>query len=363
MEEKKKFKGLPNWLSITLLVIASLLVFFLVLTETSICCTSRGCANNNSHFFRDCVSENVNLKTKPVTELSMLGSHDALSNDISFSSSPNSSEENITNNFWARVFAKGIMVRYAKAQNNNAYEQLDAGVRYLDVRITYVNGVFYNSHGLISNTLKYNLSHILRWLNDNPGEFIIFHICKFYNSTSNWSELKDFMESVKYEDKSLFDYINYDTSITEFKELNYNNLTSNGTKAGVLIFTESQSDVMPLNQISSEKCYSSWNNKVTHEEMVSSMETKVDNGYLLGNDYLRINQAQQTPNFNQLWDVFVGWSLLHLAEVHNAKMINEPRLDYYLGGLPIYMCDYTTSNDTGFNTNIINKLKTRNLSI
>ena len=160
---KKKKRLLPKILlsiGISLLVfIISIIVVAEIPTSTTV---TSGC-NDYSSFLRDSVTLNSSLYDTPITEISLLGSHDAFSNDISFSSMPNSSEENIVNNGFMRFIAEGAMVRYSRAQHDDPYLQGKAGVRYFDVRITNVNGIFYNSHGLISNTLQTNIRKIIKF--------------------------------------------------------------------------------------------------------------------------------------------------------------------------------------------------------
>lgn len=350
-------------LKLIFIPLGCILFIFLSLTHLPLCTILGSHFHDNSTFLRDCNNENPNFGDTPLTKISLLGSHDAMSNDINYFSASNTSEDNFVNNWWIRFLAKGAIVRYSRAQKDNIYDQLRAGVRYIDARITYVNGNYYNSHGLLSQRFDKNLKLILRFLHENPGEFVLFQICKYYKSTSNDEELYSFMNSIKYEDKSIFDYINYSSSITEFKDLTYNNLTDNGTKAGALIFSD-ECNIAPFNQFNFAHYESHWHNIVDNKLITQKIIERSEYGKtILGDDYLRVNQAQQTPNGDEIWGALFRWSLLNMAKHHNLEVVKHEKINVILEGLPIYMCDYATCNSNGFNDKIISLMKDRNINL
>ena len=319
---------------------------------------------DHSRFFRDCVEANPSLITKPLTELSMLGSHDALSNDINFFSAPNSSEDNIfVNNWFLYSFGRGVVTRFAKAQQHNIYDQLKAGVRYIDARITYVNGKYYTSHGLISNTLEHNLNLILKFLDENKGEFILFNINNYYPSTSSFNELSTYIDSIKYNNKCLTDYVNYSTSVTNFSELNYQTITDNGTKAGVVLFTDQNNAPSPWNQFYFSKIRAKHHNMASASDINVSIRKEADYCKNLSPNVLKINQTQQSATEKEIWSTFVNWSLLHQAKIHNAELLDHPDIDYIVDVIPIYQADYVTSDYKNFNNRITLKLMTRNKNL
>lgn len=355
-------KGKKFFITSLIVLLSFLIVSFLVLGLVPICTTSQSKFNDHSTFLRDCNSKNDKFGVVPLTEISLLGSHDACSNDINFGSKPNVNEDNIVNNGAARFFAKGAMVRYAKAQNEDVYDQLKSGARYLDIRITKIDGVYYNSHGLVSNTLEINLKKILKFLSENPGEFILFHVQNYYPSDLNLNELKTFISTVKLNDLSLFDYMNYSSSITEFSDLNYNVLTANGTKAGVVIFTHRDTKVMPFGQFNSEHFRSKCHGKIDANAMIEGIRKETLNCKNLKTT-LRICQAQQTPNTAEWWNTLINWSLLRMAKNENYRILHLDDIKNILDSMPIYMCDWCSYNGNGFNDEIISLLKERNLSL
>ncbi len=345
-------------------VLGVILLLVLFFAQSPVCTVWTYQVNDNSKFLRDCVTQNENLKDKPITEISILGSHDALSNDISYASKQNSSEDNVmVNNPFIRILAKGAVVRLAKAQQHNIYDQLKAGVRYIDARITYVDGVYYTSHGLISNTLEYNMNLILKFLAENPGEYVLFNINNYYPSTSNFSNLMDYISSIKYEGKNLFDYVNYSSEFTHFYEVTYNNATNNGTEAGVICFSDQDNLIYPFNQFSTSEIRDVWHEEGNFKTINEKIKKEAEYCKTLDNTYLKINQTQMTPNFSQPLSIFLDYSLLHAAKYHNADLINLKEIDEIVDAMPIFMADFVTSNYKDFNKTIVSKLYSRNIKL
>ena len=94
---------------------------------------------------------NMNAK---IVDIALLGSHDSFSDGIKYSSKSNTNEGGITNNKIVSTVAKGLVVKMSKAQVCSAKEQLYAGIRYFDVRITKIDGIYYTCHGYLSNKLE-----------------------------------------------------------------------------------------------------------------------------------------------------------------------------------------------------------------
>lgn len=349
---------------IIIIPIVTAMLIFIGLAQIPVTTIHASTINNHSHFFRDCVSNNPTLVNKPITRLSMLGSHDALSNDINYLSKPNTSEKHdFVNNPAIRIIAKGAICRLAKAQQANIYDQLVAGVRYLDVRITNVDGLFYTSHGLISNTLEYNLNLILKFLNENPGEFILFNINNYYGDNKSFDDLVKYIDTIKYENKSLLDYVNYSSEYSSFNELTYANVTNNGNEAGVILFSDQNNQVAPFKQFESAKIRSNHHGIPSDAEINKRIIEEAKYCENLSSEYLIINQTQQSASFDDLWTSILNWSLLHQAKYHNASLLGSKEIDYIINAMPIYMCDYTTSDYDDFNNRIIEKLFQRNIKL
>ena len=79
-------------------------------------------------------------KNPRIVEIAMLGAHDAFTHKLSFTSPADSNDKNIVTSKVASIFAKGLAIRLSKSQNASATQLLYSGVRYLDVRVTKING-------------------------------------------------------------------------------------------------------------------------------------------------------------------------------------------------------------------------------
>lgn len=82
-----------------------------------------------------------------------------------------------------------IVRRWAITQHLNAAQQLEAGVRYFDLRFSLKRSAgqtqFYFVHGLFAEVVQKPFLEILDFLNHNPREFIIFDCQHFYDFHSD----------------------------------------------------------------------------------------------------------------------------------------------------------------------------------
>ncbi|WP_281645154.1 phosphatidylinositol-specific phospholipase C domain-containing protein [Parendozoicomonas sp. Alg238-R29] len=71
---------------------------------------------------------------------------------------------------------KQVVALWAKNQDLNVYEQLKKGVRYLDIRARKVKGRLVTVHQLEGATIAKVVEDLRRFLDENPGEVVIFHV-------------------------------------------------------------------------------------------------------------------------------------------------------------------------------------------
>ena len=383
-------------LKITLISVSSLIkcafVSFVLLMQIPTTTFHKSNYVDHSHFFREIMNENKNFANVPLTRIRMLASHDSMSNDINYQSFPNKSEDTMASNLFFRGLGKGFMVRISRGQKDNVYEQLMAGIRYIDFRITNIDGVFYTSHGLVSNTLETNLKLILKFLDENPGEFIMCDIVRYYpgSPAKSYNDLYEFIKSVKYNDKSLLDYVptSYTReskeikidSKTKFYDLTYNDLcpidsSTNERKAGALIYTY-QDNAEPFGR--NDGNLKASRNAVTFNSgvVLNTIHEWIDYIKTWGGDdgnpnrwhYLNLNETQFQPQVNEIPDILLGWSLLHGAYHNNNYLYNEMIKDEnkgldWLEYMPIYMCDFSTCNENKFQQRITQKLINSNIKL
>lgn len=308
-------------------------------------------------------------KDPRVVDIAMLGAHDAFSSDISYSSVVNKNESGIVTNKIVGFVAKGFIKRMSKAQNADAMQLLKSGVRYLDVRITLVDGEYYTAHGLISNTLEYYLKDVVEFLGTHPGELIVFDIQHFQmpegsNGPEEYSRLFEYMKSVKNsKGKSIFDYVYYANGISQIPlaELRYSTATGDKTTAGAVVlakiigFAEVYSrdgQTMEDYPDNSKTIRSLWHETNSYDVLAKGIEKEVE--FVKNNgikDVFVVNQAQLTGfvgGFNLVKSLF-KWSIMDMAANSNAKLIQDKdtfmkNIEY----LKIFMVDNATSTKGDF---------------
>ena len=323
---------------------------------------SFGISNTNedySHILKSVYESNNNFGNIKVTQIAMLGSHDALANGICYSSKPDTTRQKVKHDNYAanpliNILAKGLVVRMSKAQSQNIYEQLKAGVRFIDVRISDIDGEFYNCHGVISDRFENNLLLILKFLNENPGEFIIFSILYYYQDTKTWDEMCDYMKSIEYNGHNIFDYVNYDIKNKDFSTLTYNDVTCNSTKSGVIFVAYNYNGTKYKDYFRLDKVLNSNCKVANYRKIDKVIDEIVENSKEYDDSYLKVNQTQITPDLDGIFSVLTNWSLLNISDKHNSHVIKEENYEEWIKCMPIYLTDNSTSNNGDFN-HVINE--------
>ncbi|QJE98715.1 phosphatidylinositol-specific phospholipase C domain-containing protein [Luteolibacter luteus] len=75
----------------------------------------------------------------------------------------------------------------AKCQNLSIGDQLNAGVRFLDIRCRHINDAFAIHHGQVYQNMNFNdvLNATIGFLNSNPGETVIMSVKEEYTPSGN----------------------------------------------------------------------------------------------------------------------------------------------------------------------------------
>ena len=309
-------------------------------------------------------------KNPKVTQIAMLGAHDAFTSEIRFSSKVNQNEVGIVTNKAFGVLAKGLVVRMSKTQNASCEELLYSGVRYLDARVSYLDGQYYTVHAYRSNLFKTYLQDVVDFLYDHQGEFIIFDIQDFFTQNGKSFELPDedyealfeYIATIKNKDqKSLLDYVYYDAFSDHLEDLTYNDVTLNKSAAGVIILTKSTASKYAFcrdGDATDKKTYYMTIRSYWHEDNgIKNLISDINKEY----NYLKenptsgifvVNQAIQTGFLTnaKIFRSFANWSVLEMARKLNKELVkDEVRFKNWLSVMPIFMTDYTTSRSGNFN--------------
>ncbi|RZK81998.1 MAG: phosphatidylinositol-specific phospholipase C domain-containing protein [Pedobacter sp.] len=95
----------------------------------------------------------------------------------------------------------------AKCQNLTIAEQLNAGVRYLDIRCRHIDNAFAIHHGAIYQNLNFNdvLNACISFLNSNPSETIIMSVKEEHTASNNTRSFEQTFDSYVAQNASKWD--------------------------------------------------------------------------------------------------------------------------------------------------------------
>ena len=355
-------------IKIVLLVILGIFLTLFLYLETPIDIKAKPKEKNLKYEYvmRDVLFD----KNPKVTKIAMLGAHDAFTSGIKFSSKVNSNEKGIVTNKLFGVLAKGLVVRMSKTQNATCKELLYLGVRYLDARVSYIEGEYYTVHAYRSNLFKSYLQDLVDFLATHTGEFVIFDIQAFFTPNGESRDLPDedylalfdYIATIKNsEGKSLLDYVYYDTTTDKLADLYYSDVTNNKSTAGVIILTKSNASKYAFNRDGdasrSNTNYMSIRSYWHEDNGVKNLIDDINGEYEFLKEHptegiFVVNQAIQTGFLtnSKIARSFVNWSVLEMARKLNKALVkDEERFKDWLSVMPIFMTDYTTSTSGNFN--------------
>lgn len=121
----------------------------------------------------------------PLKDLVIPGSHDSGTFFLDQTAEIGPDEPDMIHNL-ASVFgklAKNVVYNWAVTQKLNIYEQLMAGIRYLDLRVALrsPNNELRIVHGLYGCDVEEVLQDVKLFVNEHPKEIVILDFCRFYN--------------------------------------------------------------------------------------------------------------------------------------------------------------------------------------
>jgi hypothetical protein len=307
-----------------------------------------------SHNYSNIIFENVS-KDARIIDVAILGAHDAFTSSINGKSliDPNDSSMNLYANPIIKFMLNGVISRNSKAQHSDTKTLLEHGVRYFDIRLTYVNNTWYTNHGMISTEFKDCLIEILTFL-DTTKEFLILDFQHIFIGSGSLNDLIVLLEETTVAGKNIFDYTRYDSSVTPIGDLTYQDVCALSSGV-VMVFGSSITHTKIYDRNTCVR--SNWHNKSSHQEMITCITNEHE--YLTDNfdeykDIIRINQAQQTPQLlSDIFGTITSWSLLDKANSHNAKLLTDLNLEELFVSMPILMLDYADSKKGNFNQEII----------
>lgn len=283
-----------------------------------------------------------------VVDISMIGAHDAFSNEIDMDSEVDYYlNEDIFTGFSGRLL-KSVLVNESKTQTYDVETLLHNGVRYFDVRLSYYEENWYTKHNYISSDFKDICEDIVTYLSSVNGEFLILDVQHIdgisYSNEEDYILFKEMLEN--------YGILEYAYIVEDLGTLTYGELTSNGTKSRVLItskFTSSEGKILNYqNSVRSE-----WANSDDFADILDFLENESNLAASLSSK-LRVMQAVTTMQLSVSGisnGVSYG-SLIERANDFNDYLINYDNFEDLLVHLPIVMIDNACLED--FNEKLMN---------
>ncbi|CAD6997154.1 PI-PLC X domain-containing protein 2 [Ceratitis capitata] len=119
-----------------------------------------------------------NLRSIPVINLAIPGSHDTMTYGIKSRAKPAPDADRST--IWLNFCFPWCVRRWAKTQSSSVLDQLLLGIRYFDLRVCQKNDKYYFAHGLFAMEIFEPLEELKRYLLSHRGEICILDFQHFY---------------------------------------------------------------------------------------------------------------------------------------------------------------------------------------
>lgn len=119
------------------------------------------------------------LKTVPINKIMLPGTHNSGTYIVDFNNSFiwNNDIVNKLKKYKSWSSVKKITTNWTKCQEMTIYEQLRAGIRLIDLRVSQYEGVYYITHTLTCVNIDVVLDDIVNFLEENSNEALVI-CCK-----------------------------------------------------------------------------------------------------------------------------------------------------------------------------------------
>ncbi|MEN7551689.1 phosphatidylinositol-specific phospholipase C domain-containing protein [Rapidithrix thailandica] len=209
----------------------------------------------------------------------------------------------------------GRVKELAKAQRLSIKGQLDAGVRFFDIRPAFKNNQYHTYHTILATKMDEILGDFKNYLNSLPGnshELVIIRFNKFCFGTSKTVRHAEFVEKVQ---NALGDYL-YDDASGNYADTPFSTFVGNGPR--VLIIYQ--------DDISKEKGFV-FANKI--KDQGGSFSDKVDYNAMRNDQLTKLQSNSKkifklcwtlTPDFSTAIDIFDHPTLEELSRQANRNL-------------------------------------------
>lgn len=357
----------------TKIVLSSISAFFLVLV--TLMYVPRGLRSGiKRDGYSDVLTKAQMSGDTKVTDIAMLGAHDAFSSKINLASKVDPAEDGIMTSRLVSSLFKGGVVRVTRAQTVTATTLLKRGVRYFDVRVSHVDGAWYTKHALLDAPFENYIAEIYRFLRSAPSEFIVFDIQHIYLGDQTINDFLTYFESLTLSDSghNLNSFLHY-TSAISLADLEYFDVRGT-TTGGIIILLNDDGTATGRQKgmfyhrgngedMTSGAIRSKWHNQTKLKTMIPLIEEEANYlSSLADTPFFRVNQAQLTPDYlSDPLGTLLGWSLIDIAAQSNKNLLKHPNFTDWLSIMPIFMVDFANSNAGSFNTKINETIITYNI--
>ncbi|XP_029053702.1 PI-PLC X domain-containing protein 2 [Osmia bicornis bicornis] len=125
------------------------------------------------------------LRNVPIIHLAIPGSHNTMTYTIMKDNDIGPDEPRYIRALgrYCSIVSKPIIFNWSITQHDNVKEQLNGGIRYLDLRVATkpMNGDIYFVHGLYGSKIYQPLQQVAEWLSSHPNETVILDFQHFYS--------------------------------------------------------------------------------------------------------------------------------------------------------------------------------------
>ena len=285
---------------------------------------------------------------------------------------------------------RGLQYRFAKTQAVGLDVQLRQGTRLLHIKYTDFEGEWFATHTLLSLKLEVYLKQVLEYLAtpEAQGEIVILLLHPIYMGEGvNLDTFHHWLAGVECNGKNIYDYVHYGTTNVYDKDdaegvrigdLRYNDLTQNGTKAGVVLFDRREEKLWKEDMEGTatdeymgkffdmdSNATHKWHSRNGYNTMTKLIDEQAN---LIAesdewDNKLRMNQAQPAFSVGGIADVFVdlfSWNLKNHSIRYNAKIVEDENFDKWLSIMPVFQVDFVNSDYGDFNNKVNAKITAYN---
>ncbi|XP_076635170.1 PI-PLC X domain-containing protein 2 isoform X3 [Colletes latitarsis] len=125
------------------------------------------------------------MKDVPIIHLAIPGSHDTMTYTINRRNDVGPDEPKYIRALgrYCSFLSKPIIFNWSITQHDVIKDQLNGGIRYLDLRVATkpTNGNIYFLHGLYGSTIYQPLQEVAEWLASHSNEIVVLDFQHFYS--------------------------------------------------------------------------------------------------------------------------------------------------------------------------------------